>query len=453
MSQKKITVEELNEKLVSIHAEMQAIQEIADTEERDLAAEEVEKFNILKSTFDATEKEIARRNELATIAAKLDAPQPRKVKPEDVEVQDGSPAPAPQRARVTGGTAVAKGTAGFRSFGEFAMVVKSAALRPTNEDPRLKVMNAAATTAGSEGVGADGGYLVPPDFKQTLLEKVMGEDSLLARTDQVPTSSNAVTIPVDEDEPWSSSGIQAYWSGEGQAPTQSKPALRAVTVRAEKMIALVPVTDELLSDAPSLDAYLRQKAPAKMLYKLNDAIVNGDGASKPLGLMKSAALVTQAAEGGQTAGTVVYNNITKMWSRMYAPSRRKAVWIINQDIEPQLFALTVPAASTSFPAYLPGGGLSQTPYDTLMGRPVVYTEASQAVGTPGDIILADMSQYLSVVKNGGIRTDVSIHLFFDADETAFRFVLRVGGQPWWQKSITRAKSALPLSAYVALAQR
>jgi HK97 family phage major capsid protein len=64
----------------------------------------------------------------------------------------------------------------------------------------------------------------------------------------------------------------------------------------------------------------------------------------------------------------------------------------------------------------------------------------------------DLSQYMSVVKAGGIRQDVSIHLFFDYDITAFRFVLRVGGQPWWNAPITR-QNGLSRSPFVTLAAR
>jgi HK97 family phage major capsid protein len=58
--------------------------------------------------------------------------------------------------------------------------------------------------------------------------------------------------------------VLAFWAAEGAAATQSKPSLKNVTVRAEKLIALVPVTDELLSDAPALESYLRKKAPQKI---------------------------------------------------------------------------------------------------------------------------------------------------------------------------------------------
>src|SRR5713101_2343662 len=160
----RITIEQLKEKLVSIQAEMQSIQDGADAQNRALNAEEVEKFAGLKAAFEATEQEIERREDLVKMAARLDAPGTRVVMPEDVE-----PPEEPQRRpKATPGVVTPisrdKGTGGFISFGEFAMRVKDAVLRPNQEDSRLKLLNlqhdirAAATTFGQEGVGADGGY-------------------------------------------------------------------------------------------------------------------------------------------------------------------------------------------------------------------------------------------------------------------------------------------------------
>ncbi|MNC98378.1 hypothetical protein D3C83_163170 [compost metagenome] len=64
-----------------------------------------------------------------------------------------------------------------------------------------------------------------------------------------------------------------------------------------------------------------------------------------------------------------------------------------------------------------------------------------------------MSQYLSVTKGSGIRQDVSIHLFFDYDITAFRFVMRVGGQPWWDAAITRTGGQASRGFFISLGAR
>jgi HK97 family phage major capsid protein len=139
-----------------------------------------------------------------------------------------------------------------------------------------------------------------------------------------------------------------------------------------------------------------------------------------------------------------------MWARMYARLRNDAVWLINQDVEPQLQALVVPGATPAYPAYLPPGGLSQAPYSTLFGRPIIPIEACQPLGTEGDIILTSLGQYLSVMKSEGMRTDVSIHLYFDTDHTAFRFIMRIGGQCYWSAPITRLHSNNTLSPIITL---
>ena len=98
----------------------------------------------------------------------------------------------------------------------------------------------------------------------------------------------------------------------------------------------MPVTEELLSDAPALDGYLRRRVPEKFDFKLNLAMVQGTGTGQPTGILNSASLVSVARESGQAADTIVHENILNMWSRMYGPSRQNAVWLYHQDIEPQL---------------------------------------------------------------------------------------------------------------------
>ncbi len=90
---------------------------------------------------------------------------------------------------------------------------------------------------------------------------------------------------------------------------------------------------------------------------------------------------------------------------------------------------------------MPAGGLSGSPYSTLFGRPVIPTMASSTLGDLGDIILVDLTQYMTLTKGTEIKTDVSMHLYFDQDLTAYRFVFRVAGQPWWNSSIVPENGA------------
>jgi HK97 family phage major capsid protein len=97
--------------------------------------------------------------------------------------------------------------------------------------------------------------------------------------------------------------------------------------------------------------------------------------------------------------------------------------------------------------------MSATPYSTLKGRPIIPTEACNTLGDKGDIILGDLSKYMTALKGGGIRTDVSMHLWFDQDILAYRFVLRIGGQPWWAAPITPRTGTNSRSCFVTLDER
>lgn len=448
-----MTIEEMRERLVDLFNQSEALQKTAEAEKRDFTDDERKQLDTLDLEMKQVEGDMARLESLCERAARLQASVGRKADPEDVASARKAPA-LPINAKD-------RGTFGFYSFGDFALAVKRASAKAGPAiDPRL--ISNAPTSFGQEGVGEDGGFLIPPDFRQEIMTKITGEDSLLGRTDQQFSSSNTWSQPVDETTPWQTSGgIQAYWEGEAAQFTQSKPNFRDNALRLHKLTALIGVTEELREDAPSIDRYLRSKAPQKMNFKIADAIINGDGVGKPLGIMNSPALVTVAKETSQAADTFRVENVTKMWGRMYAPYRASAVWLVNQDLEQQLLRMgaivTTPDGTTAVGGaglvYLPPGGLSASPYGTLLGRPVIVTEACAAIGDLGDVIFASLPEYVTVTKVAGIRADVSIHLWFDYDMAAYKFVFRLAGHPWLSAPITRKNGSNTLSSFVTLAAR
>ncbi len=143
---------------------------------------------------------------------------------------------------------------------------------------------------------------------------------------------------------------------------------------------------------------------------------------------------------------------------MYARLWRKSggVWYANHDVFKQLAVMAYPVGTGGIPVYLPAGAASGKPYNTLMGLPIMWTEHAQTLGTAGDISLCDFSQYLVGQKSGagaGLKFDTSIHLYFLTDKTAFRFVYRIDGQPWWPTFLTPRYSSDTLSPFVTLGAR
>lgn len=466
------TIEALRNKLLDLSEQAQTIQAKADAEKRGLLDDEQAEIDGIFAEFEATEADIARRERIEAQTSKVLSSAGRQSEPaqpgqpagydsDDAMPQARQTAPraqSPASVRRVGDPVMtvrdrqAKG--GFRGLGEFATAVRAAASRGSVPDPRL-IANA-ATSYGNEGVGADGGFAVPPDFRTEIMQSVMGETSLLSRCDVQYTSSNTLILPKDETTAWGSNGIQAYWEGEGSQMTQSKPALGSVTVRLNKLTALVPVTEEMMEDAPGLDNYLRRKVAEVFDFKLNLAILQGDGVGKPLGILNAGSTVSVAKESGQTADTIVKANIDKVWNRMLPKNQMNAVWICHPDIMAQLDSMVISGPGTNpniVPVYLPAGGLSASPYATLKGRPIIPSQACETLGDKGDLFLCDMSQYLVALRSAGMRADVSMHLWFDYDLVAYRFVMRMGGMPWRSSAVAARDGTTTYSPFVTLDER
>jgi HK97 family phage major capsid protein len=143
-----------------------------------------------------------------------------------------------------------------------------------------------------------------------------------------------------------------------------------------------------------------------------------------------------------------------MWSQMWARSRASACWFINQDIEPQLIPLTLgsPSLAQILLYTAPGINGNPGPYGKLFGRDVIPVEQASTLGTQGDIMLADMTQYI-LAQRADVRADTSIHVAFLTGEQAFRFMLRLDGQPTWKKPLTPYQGFAVKSPFVTLATR
>ena len=342
----------------------------------------------------------------------------------------------------------------FESLGhQLQAIMVAETSKGRNVDIRLK-----APTGLSEGQPSEGGFLVQTDYATSLLEKVYADSSVVSRVTRMPISanSNAIKIPaVSESSRADGSrfgGIRAYWLNEAGTKTASQPVFEQVALELKKLIGLCYATDELLQDAPALESWVKMAFAKEFDFKITDAILNGDGAGKPLGIESAPCTISVAAETSQAADTILFENIIKMWARLYAPCRPNAVWLISQDIEPQLFSMSMAVGTGGVPVYMPAGGISGAPYGTLMGRPVLPIEQCDNVGDVGDIILADLSQYIMIDK-GGLQQASSIHVNFTTDETAFRFVYRVDGQPWWRSALTPYNGGNTQSPFINLAAR
>lgn len=352
-------------------------------------------------------------------------------------------------------------SAGFQSMGEFAHDVALACRQTANVSDKLDRWHAHCKQTVVEYDDSQGGYLVPPEYSNRLLRTSLETAVVRPRATFIPMQTNRIAINAVVDEDHSSSlfgGINIQRPGEMTAKDPDKPTFRQIVLTLHKLTGLVRVSDEIIEDSPiSMEPLLTDLFGAAIAWQEDEDFINGTGINQALGIINAGCTVTQAIEAGQVAGTIVYENIVNMWSRMHPRCHANAIWMCNPSCIPELYTMALAVGTGGSAVFVPAGGASATPYASLMGRPLVVSEKCQALGTAGDLILADWSQYLIGGKagSGAPKVTSSIHLYFAYDAVAFRFVLRYDGQPWWRVALTPAfgGAGATLSPFVILDDR
>ena len=413
----------------------------AEVEARDLTDDE-------RKTIDAN----AAR--LKVVAADLEREEERRRQEREVVV---APVGAPAGPRITGGDDRAVGEPwGSKSgapFGEFLQAVHRAG---TGQGTDRRLVYQAAAQGAGQAVGSDGGFLVGTTMADRLLARVM-TGPILSRLSPIPldAGTNALELNViNETSRVTGSrlgGVQGYWVDEGTAPTASRPRFAKRLLHTRGLAALGYATNQLLRNASALQAIMERGFVEELRWLAENAVIRGTGAGQPLGIIGHAATVSITKEVGQTALTIVKENIDKMWARMLATYRAGGIWLINQDVEPQLDDLSMAVGTAGVPVYLPPGGLSDTPFSRLKGRPVVPIEYASTLGTVGDIMLANFDAYLWIQE--AMENASSIHVAFTTNESAFRCTWEVDGQPEASAALTPANGTATLSPFVTLDTR
>jgi len=343
-------------------------------------------------------------------------------------------------------------------FGRALHAVRKIAIHEaTTEDLKLAKMLAGPTGANSD-VPSEGGFLIAPERSNVILQRTYDTGQLLSLVTRQPVTGNALTLPaVDETSRANGSrfgGISSTWIGQGTTVSAGKPKFRAMELKLKKLLAFVYGTDELIVDAAAFSAFVDRNLPLELNFATEDAIINGNGANQPIGILNSGAAITVSRN---TASRVLYEDVSAMWKRMWAPLRKSAVWIIDQSVEQELeqLSIAIGTGGALAPIYRPAGisvgpdGTQGYSPATLYGRPILTTEYNAALGTVGDIILANLGEY-TLIDKGGVDQAVSLHVAFLTDESVWRFTYRVDGQLNWNSAMTPKSGGATVTAVVTL---
>lgn len=440
-------VNELKAEAADKRKEAHAIKAKADKEKRKMAADEIGQVNALLDEADDKEAQAAKLEaDEADARAKADAAEARLKASQTHSTASAQVIRTPVQGSETTSISTRDRIEddpmrGFSGLGDFSAAVYRAA--HGTPDSRIGILAAAGSPTMQQGVATDGGVLVPPAFSQTIYEGVtasgVGRIIGLCDTYTLPYGVESMTFPADAETSRAdgsrAGGIRGYWKSELGQMTESRPTFREVKLEPKELYVFVYASDKLLRNAPMLEQYMSRKAIEEIRFKVEDAIINGTGSGQPKGIMPSACTVDVAKDAGQDADTITRTNIQGMWQRLLPQAQARGVWLYDQSCSTQLSSITLPVGTGGVPLMMPAGGLSGAPYGTIFGRPAMPSEYCGAVGDNGDLIFADFGAYALALR-GGVQSAMSIHLKFDFNQTAFRFLFEVDGQPWLASAIT-----------------
>jgi len=310
------------------------------------------------------------------------------------------------------------------------------------------VQNASMT----ETVPSDGGFLVPVETARKIHNVALESELVMPRAYVQPMASSECKVPamsIGDHSTALMGGFVASYTAELGTISEANPKARSMTLTAKKLTGLVRMSNELAADAIGGEQQIISLCGKGLGWYRDRAFLKGTGAGEPLGILNADCLVTVEKESGQAASTVTYENLTKMLGRMFAGSFNNSAWICHQTLIPQLLQLSIAVGTGG--SHIPVMRETDGKF-TMLTRPVIFTEKTEPLGTKGDIMLCDFSQYVVGLRQD-MRFDTSIHVGFSTDELLARIIERHDGQPLWDEPLTLLDGSTTVSPFVCLAAR
>ena len=335
-------------------------------------------------------------------------------------------------------------TGGFASLGEFLVKVRKACLGTGSPDSRLK-------TAGhmEEHDDAQGGFLVPEQWADEIRHIALEDAIVRPRAIVLPTNRDSLKVRVLNETNRSTvlfGGVTFNWIGERdtKGTSVSKPAIGELELNPHKLVGGTWVSNELEDDYGQFGNFMKIAFGKALRFIEDDSFIWGTGAGMPQGIVPSGAMISLTRSGNLTLD---WTDIANMADVLLPDSWNRAVWLINPDALGELLEATATAANQVT--------VWDASRNTIRNRPIIVSEKCGPLGSQGDIILADFAHYVIADREMYVAASRHVdygggHYGFATDETFWKIVLRVDGQPLMEAPITPYRGANPLSAFVTL---
>jgi len=286
-------------------------------------------------------------------------------------------------------------------------------------------------------VNSLGGALVFDDFSNTLIRLVETFGVSMNLAQRITTQSDTLLVPRRL------SGITSYWLGENSTITTSDPTATMVQLVLQKIAAATRVSNELLADnAISVAQWLVQEYGTSFSAAIDDAFFNGTGTSAYGGIRglsqiddgTHTASIQSAAAGNTSIAALDIDDYVAALGKVPRYALGTSAWYVHPQVyhnSMQRMMLSSGTAGSGTIGALSGGNtaanLAQGTPNTFLGLPVVWVLKMSAAPTTGTIAayVGDISMSSIMATKGDMQIASSTDRYFEADQTAWRAVMRV----------------------------
>lgn len=269
----------------------------------------------------------------------------------------------------------------------------------------------------SEGTPADGGYLVPTEFRAIIMDKLYKESVIRQRATVIPMGSDKMDVPQ------TGNNVNVYWTAENTAYTESNPTFGTMQLNVNKLTGLSKMSRELFADArASMIDYVANIFARAFRVEEDKVFMAGDGVGKPKGI-RTYTITSTAQAGASLAG----DDLVKLFYSLPSQYRDRATWLLPNGV----ISLIRLLKDTNGRYVWTDGFADAAP--TLLGRPVVEQNdipTNLGAGTnESEIFLGDLSYYLIGDREEiGVETTTVGAGAFENHQVAFKTWERIDGQ-------------------------
>lgn len=273
--------------------------------------------------------------------------------------------------------------------------------------------------ANNEGTDSAGGYLVPTEQSNELIELVKAQ-AILAQ-------SGARTTNMVRDVktmPRVTGGATTSYPGEATAGSESQLTFGQLTLTAKKAITLVPVSSELLEDSdPDAESIIRDDMVSSMALKEDDAFFFG-ASGGPSGIFNDANINSYTLDGDVGDGaTPTYDDLVKMKSVLMQQARvtGNPAWYFHPRF---LETLALIKGTDGRPIWAPDPATREYP-QTILGHPFYMStqfSITQVKGSSTDCttIGFGVPSEALIGRRSSITLMMSEHKYFSEDMVLFK---------------------------------